>query len=207
MDHRLAIVIVPRGSKDPIQASRTLLERHRRPPYDAPEPLQPKFRYMRVGGWFDGLVNGEIGQERWSTVLRMLLDGVATNALAPFPGFGPETGREIECRIEADNTLDLDDIWPLAPCTIIVTPTGEWVADSSPERLDEVAAAEQASEPGEAWERIKQALFWEHRGATAVAWDLSWDFIGPVRLRHVRRARPRVWGSRRRGPRQESRST
>jgi hypothetical protein len=51
--------------------------------------FEQKFRYKRVGGWFDGLVNGDVGQERWSTVLRMLLDGTATNTESPFPGFGP----------------------------------------------------------------------------------------------------------------------
>jgi hypothetical protein len=182
MDHQLAIVVVPRDSTDPVQSSRMLLERFQSPPLGSlPGQFEQKFRYKRVGGWFDGLVNGDVGQERWSTVLRMLLDDTATNAETPFPGFGAETGAEIEGRIRADNTLDLDDIWPLAPCSIIVSPTGEWFAHPRPDRLNRETRADETDvwdEDYEAWARLKRALFWEHRGSTAVAWDLSWHFIG-----------------------------
>jgi hypothetical protein len=177
MDHKLAIVIVPRESKDAVEASRALLER-----FESALPgIEPKFIHKRVGGWFDGLANGQAGQERWSTVLTMLLDGAATNADDTFPGFGPETGPEIQSRIEADNTLDLDDIWPLAPCSIIVTPDGEWAAHPNPDALDKLTptlVTDAPDELGEVWAKTKRALFWEHRGATAVAWDLSSHFIG-----------------------------
>ncbi len=177
MDHKLAIVIVPPDSKDPVRASRALLERFE----SAPPGIEPQFVYKRVGGWFDGLANGQVGQERWSTVLRMLFDGSATNSDSPFPGFDPESGPEIQGRIEADNTLDLDDIWPLAPCSIIVTPDGEWAAHPNPDALDKLTPALVTDGPddeAEAWAGVKRALFWEHRGATAVAWDLSSHFIG-----------------------------
>jgi hypothetical protein len=198
MDHRLAIVIVPQESDYPIEASRALLEPFQKLPADgAKDGFEQKFRYKRVGGWFDGLANGEVGQERWSTVLRMLLDGVTTNELAPFPGFGPETSLDIERRIETDNTLDLDDLWPMAPCTIIVTPSGEWAAHPDPGRLDDSASPPSLDGVDEAWSAVKRALFWEHRGATAVAWDLSWHFIGPSGALKSRRLRmPRAWGSR-----------
>jgi hypothetical protein len=177
MDHKLAIVIVPPDSKDPVRASRALLERFE----SAPPGIEPKFIFKRVGGWFDGLANGQTGQERWSTVLRMLLDGSATNVDAPFSGFAPETGEEIQGRIEADNTLYLDDIWPLAPCSIIVTPEGEWAAHPHPDALDKhtpTLVTDGPDDEAEAWAKVKRALFWEHRGAMAVAWDLSSHFIG-----------------------------
>jgi hypothetical protein len=96
MDHKLAIVIVPRDSEEPAQASRALLERFQKvPPDGTSDGFEPKFSYKCVGGWFDGLANGNFGRERWSTVLRMLLDGITTNALWPFPGFASETVQEI----------------------------------------------------------------------------------------------------------------
>jgi hypothetical protein len=208
MDHKLAIVIVPRESKDPVQASRALLERFQKVPLDsASVHFEQRFRYKRVRGWFDGLVNGDVGQERWSTVLRMLLDGASTNAQSPFSGFGPETGPETEGRIEADNTIELDEMWPLAPCSIIVTPAGEWVAHANPDLLDKQTPFEETNsrdEHRQAWAKVKRALFRQHRGATAVAWDLSWHFIGtPVESKKSRNASmARAWGSRRRNQRQ-----
>jgi hypothetical protein len=195
MDHRLAIVLVPGDSKDPVQDSRALLERHQNLPVDsAGDRTMPKFRYKRVGGWFDGLVRGEVDQERWSTVLRMLLSGAKTNAEWPLPGFGPETGRAIESRIETDNMVKLEDVWPLAPCSIIVTKSGEWFAHPHPDQLDEQATVASAKED-EAWQQVKRALFEQNPGSLAVGWDLSWDFIAPVAL-HVAQSRmPRAWGS------------
>jgi hypothetical protein len=201
MDHKLAIVIVSGDSDDPVQASRVLLERFQNVPLDnVPGKFEQKFRYKRVGGWFDGLVNGHVGQERWSTVLRMLLDGARTNVKAPFAGFGPETGAEIESRIEADNTIELDDIWPLAPSSVIVTPKGEWLAHPNPDHLDNPPSdvTDAQVEEDEAWASVKRTLFWEYRGAKAVAWDLSWHFIGaPAENKKSPRAlMARAWGHR-----------
>src|SRR5690606_38070989 len=95
MDHKLAIVIVPKGTRDPVAVSRALLGRFQRPQAgESAVGFEPKFRYKRVGGWFDGLVNGDVGQERWSTVLRMLLDG--TNSAELFPGSGTKTLVQME---------------------------------------------------------------------------------------------------------------
>jgi hypothetical protein len=199
MDHKLAIVIVPASSRDSVRASEELLAQFQKVPPDATaNHFEQKFRFKRVGGWFDGLVNGNVGVERWSTVLRMLLDGSATSAKYPLSGFGPETIADIEGRIAADNTLDLDDIWPLAPCTIIVTPKGEWFADPNPDRLDEPGSHKgvDPDEDAAAWARLKRDLFWEYRGSTIVAWDLSWNFIGlPVEDKRSRKAAAnRHWG-------------
>lgn len=194
MDHKLAIVIVPKGTTDPVALSRALLERFQRPQVgESPTDFEPKFRYKRVGGWFDGLVNGQFGQERWSTVLRMLLDGAITSAASPFPGFGPETVTEIERRIEADNVIDLDDIWFQAPCSIIVTPNGDWVAHSAPDHLDDAGCGDDLCL---SWLKTKRNVFWEHRGAIAVAWDLSWHFIGVPPIKPPQKPRTRTWGSR-----------
>jgi hypothetical protein len=200
MDHRLAIVIVPHDSEDPVGASKALLERFQKVPLDGvSDQFEPKFRYKRVGGWFDGLAHGQVGQERWSTILRMLLDGAHTNAACPFPGFGPETAREIESRVESDNTLELDDLWSSAPCTIIVTMSGEWVAHPHPDHLDDstILTSNPRDKEEEVWRKAKLALLLHHRGSLAVVWDLSWDFIGPSVARQARRPRmPRAWGSR-----------
>ena len=196
MDHRLAIVIVPKNSPDPVRTSRELLDRFQRPPADEMSGnFEPKFRYKRVGGWFDGLVNGRVGQEQWSTVLRMLLDGTATSVVSPFPGFGPETIAEIVSRIEDDNAIELDDIWQSAPCSIIVTPAGQWIAHAAPDHLDDAGCEDEACQ---SWAQMKRALFWEHRGAIAVAWDLSWHFIGApaVDMHGPKKPRKRMWGSR-----------
>jgi hypothetical protein len=158
--------------------------------------VPPKFRYKRVGGWFDGLARGQVGQERWSTVLTMLLDGVRTNAASPFPGFGPETTEEIESRMESDNTVELDALWPLAPCSIIVTMSGEWYAHPQPDHLDERATSTyDHDKEEETWRQVKLGLFQQNRGALAVAWDLSWDFIAPMRLQAPRSRMPRAWGT------------
>jgi hypothetical protein len=197
MDHKLAVVIVPKGTRDPIAASRALLDRFQRPRVGkAPENFEPRFRYKRVGGWFDGLIGGEFGQERWSGALRMLLDGAETNAAAPFPGLGPETMAEIEGRIEAGNVIDLDDIWPLAPCSIIVTPDGKWVGHAAPDHFDDAGCGDDVCL---SWMMTKRNIFWEHRGALAVAWDLSWHFIGiPVMDKWMTSApRARTWNPQR----------
>jgi hypothetical protein len=204
MDHKLAIVIVSGDSNNPVQASRVLLEHFQNVPLDnAPVRFEQKFRYKRVGGWFDGLVYGHVGQERWSTVLRMLLEGARTNVKSPFAGFGPETGAEIESRIEADNTIDLGDIWPLAPSSVIVTPKGEWLAHPNPDHLDNPPSdvTDAQVEEDETWASVKRTLFWEYRGAKAVAWDLSWHFIGaPAENKKSSRARmARAWGNSHKG--------
>lgn len=174
MDHKLAIVIVPKGTRDPVAVSRALLGRFQRPQAgESAVGFEPKFRYKRVGGWFDGLVNGDVGQERWSTVLRMLLDG--TNSAELFPGSGTKTLVQMERQIEADNTLDLDDVWPLAPCSIVLTPEGEWIAHGDPDHLDNGDCNDDVCV---SWARTRRALMYEHRGEIAVAWDLSWHFIG-----------------------------
>jgi hypothetical protein len=115
----------------------------------------------------------------------MMLENAETSSSYPLPGFGPETASEIELRIETDNTIDLDDIWPLAPSSIIVTPEGRWIAHPNSQHLDEPdpeLPPDREREDDETWTRTKQAAFWEYRGAKAVAWDLSWHFIGtPVR--------------------------
>jgi hypothetical protein len=194
MDHKLAIVIVPKGTPDPVAVSRALLDRFQRPQVgESSTDFEPRFRYKRVGGWFDGLVNGQVGQERWSTVLRMLLDGKATNAASPFPGFGPETVAQIERRIEDDNVVDLDDIWFPAPCSIIVTPDSGWVAHGAPDHFDDAGCGDDFCL---SWLMRKRNVFWEHRGAIAVAWDLSWHFIGVPPIKPPSKPRTRTWGSR-----------
>lgn len=124
----------------------------------------------------------------------MLLDGAETNVASPFPGFGPETVEQIESRLESDNTVELEDLWPLAPCSIIVTMSGEWIAHPHPDHLDEKATSTHDKEE-EAWRQVKLALFQQNRGALAVAWDLSWDFIAPTRLQTPRSRMPRAWGT------------
>ncbi len=181
MDHKLAIVILPPDTVDPVKTSAAVLGRFQKiPSGNFSAPFEPKFRYKRVGGWFDGLVNGWVGKERWSTVLRMLLDGSVTDASSPLPGFGPETASQIEARIETDNTIDIDAISQIAPCSIIVTPEGEWIARPNPDSLDAPPARESGAsdEEAEEWARIKRDLFRQYRGCKAVAWDLSWHFIG-----------------------------
>src|ERR1041385_2499810 len=129
MDHKLAIVIVPLGSTDPVQASRTLLEPFQTAPHgEISDAFEPKFRFKRVGGWFDGLVNGEEGKQRWSTALRVLYEGTATNAGYACNGYEPETPSQIEHRIEVENVIGIDEMSHLAPCSVIVTPTGDWAA-------------------------------------------------------------------------------
>lgn len=175
MDHKLAIVIVPLATQDPVRASAALLECFEKVPLDgAAGGFEQKFRYKRVGGWFDGLAAGQAGQQRWTTVLEMLLEGIETNAASPFPGFGPETGPEIEGRIEAGNTRLLTDMSPLAPCSIIVTPDGDWRARDA----DRPDASKSSQTEDEAWEGVKRGVFEKYHGYMAVAWDLSWHFIG-----------------------------
>jgi hypothetical protein len=179
MDHRLAIVIVPAESDDPLHASEALLrpfQKIRATP--GQDDLPPKFRHMRVGGWFDGLVRGEIGKERWSTVLSMLLSGAPTSAESPLPGYGPETGDEIEARIRAGNSLAVVDIWPQVPCAIVLTPDGEWFEDVSANDIEPGAQADEFRE-STAWLALKADLFAKHHGDLAVAWDVSWNFIKP----------------------------
>ena len=201
MDHKLALVLVPKGTADPVGRSRELLSRFQRPgTSEAGESFEPRFRYKRVGGWFDGMSVGLVGQERWSTVLRMLLDGTPTNAASPFPGSGTETLAQIERRIEADNTFDLDDVWPLAPCSIVVTPEGKWIAHAAPDHLDDASCNDELCV---SWARTRRALLYEHRGAIAVAWDLSWHFIGlpSIDFRSRRRGHTRVRGEQKRSTR------
>ena len=133
--------------------------------------------------------------------MRMLLDGEVTSSSSPFPGFGPETSAQIEGRIESDNAVDVDDIWPLAPISIIVTPDGQWLAHPSSRHLDQPSSGpsvDAGDEADEGWTRMKQATFRQHKESTAVAWDLSWNFIGlPAELGQPRQTRaPRVWTSR-----------
>jgi hypothetical protein len=181
MDHKLAIVIVPATSQNPIQESAALLEPFQRVPLDSVPPnFDQKFRFKRVGGWFDGMLRNQVVELRWSTFLRMLFDGAPTSAQYPVPGYGPETAAEIERRIEVANTMNLDDVSPLAPISIIVTPAGQWLTTANPDYLDESQACDPNArrEQDESWASMKRAIFEEHRGATAVAWDLSRHFLG-----------------------------
>lgn len=88
MDHKFALVIVPATSRDPIQDSAALLEPFQKVPLDSVSPnFVQKFRFKRVGGWFDGMLRSQATEQRWSTVLRMFLDCVPTSADYPLPGF------------------------------------------------------------------------------------------------------------------------
>jgi hypothetical protein len=127
----------------------------------------------------------------------MLLDGPATNAASPFPGFGTETIGGIEGRIEADNVVEVNDIWPQAPCSIIVTPDGGWFAHPAPDHFDDAGCGDDLCL---SWMKTKQDAFGEYSGAIAVAWDLSWHFIGvpAVDVLTPRKSGMRMWGSPRR---------
>ena len=70
MDHKLVVVILPMDSGDPISTSAAMLSAFQvRPPSGSEVAFQQKFRYKQVGGWFDGLVTGQVGEQRWSGVL------------------------------------------------------------------------------------------------------------------------------------------
>jgi hypothetical protein len=174
MDHRLALVIVPKGTDDPIAASRALLAPYQRLTIDVPDTR--KFRYKRIGGWFDGLIRGEVGTERWSTVLRLLFSGEQTTARSPLPGYGAETVAEVEARIERENTMLVEAVWPDAPCSVIVTPDGEWIAHPTPDDLDGPMDA-QATMRNEEWKQRLTAVLDRHGGHYTIAWDVSWGFI------------------------------
>lgn len=181
MDHKFAIVIVPATSQDPVRDSAALLEPFQIVPLDDVSPdFAQKFRFKHVGGWFDGMLSSQATEQRWRTVLRMLLDCAPTSADYPLAGFGTETIAEIERRIDVANTINLDHVSPLAPISIIVTPAGQWLTPSNPNYLDEPASGTQQGEivEDENWASMKRAIFGEHRGATAVGWDLSQHFIG-----------------------------
>jgi hypothetical protein len=115
------------------------------------------------------------------------------------PARGPRTPSaplaiELQQQIESDNTLDLDDVWASVPCSIIVTPSGQWFA--RPDEDDEYVLAQQASyrNDEENWLRLKRSIFFEHHGTKAVAWDVSWHFIGtPTVVTNDRRSMPRPW--------------
>ena len=200
MDHKLAIVIVPLGSTNPVEASRLLLEPFQLPRHSQlAEGFQPRFRYKRVGGWFDGLVHGEEGQQQWSSVLRVLYEGTATNAGHVRNGYRPETPAEIEQRIAVANVIGIDQMSHLAPCSIVVTPAGEWAEHGEPDDLELTPSSLSSPQAQVAldWAQRKEGIWREYRGFTAVAWDLSWYFVGtpsgPALVRKLK-----TWGFRQR---------
>jgi len=126
--------------------------------------------------WFDGLAKGRVGQQRWSNVLSSLLNRPSARFEAA--GIDGTAVRDaLTAEIEADNTFDLSDLWSGSPCSVFITPEGDWVAgpgdDTGPPLPGHLGSAMGDQE----WADTRTKLLSRYDGSKAVAWDLSWFFI------------------------------
>ena len=172
MDHRLAFVIVPDNGMNAIERTAQLLSPYQSSSLQAPAR---KFRYKRVGGWFDGLINGKEGAERWSTVLNMLFSGERSSS---------ENGiLETSEQIEAQSSATM-------PRRLRVSGGEHPAPSSSPRRVNgsSIPRRTTSRSPLRLGRRIQRQtnsgppsgtrLWTRDVDHLAVAWDISWEFIG-----------------------------
>lgn len=62
--------------------------------------------------------------------------------------------------------MNLDEVSPLAPISIVVTPTGQWLTPRNPDFLDETMIGNSQDEmlAEDEWSDMKRAIFGEYRG-------------------------------------------